>query len=216
MGATGFKVGELARRIGLTVRTLHYYDEIGLLRPSQHTATGHRLYTARDVERLHQIASLRRLGLSLDEVRACLSRPDCSLQHTIELHLARLEEQIAREQALYARLLTLADGLRAAGEVSVEQLMQTLEVMAKVEKYCTPQQMEQIKRRREEYGEERIRQAEAEWADLIAQVEAEMERGTDPTSERVRALAARWQDLVNQFTAGDPGIEQSLRRMWQE
>ena len=70
------KVGELAKRTGLTVRTLHHYDEIGLLRPSLHTESGHRLYTLRDLARLQQIVSLRQLGFSLDQVRECLDRPD--------------------------------------------------------------------------------------------------------------------------------------------
>src|SRR3954464_5955502 len=66
------KVGELARRTGLTTRTLHHYDEIGLLKPSLHTEAGHRLYTADDVARLQQVLSLRQLGFALEEVRACL------------------------------------------------------------------------------------------------------------------------------------------------
>ena len=56
------KVGELARRTGLTVRTLHHYDAIGLLRPSLHTEAGYRLYTAGDIARLQQVISLRQLG----------------------------------------------------------------------------------------------------------------------------------------------------------
>ena len=63
------KVGELAQRTGLTVRTLHHYDAIGLLRPSLHTEAGYRLYTARDIVRLQQVLSLRQLGFSLDEIR---------------------------------------------------------------------------------------------------------------------------------------------------
>ena len=59
MNFEALKVGELARRTGLTVRTLHHYDEIGLLRPSLHTDSGHRLYTGRDVARLQQVLSLR-------------------------------------------------------------------------------------------------------------------------------------------------------------
>ena len=65
MEARCLKVGELARSSGVSVRTLHYYDEIGLLRPSQQTATGHRLYSRADVVRLQQIRSLRSLGLPL-------------------------------------------------------------------------------------------------------------------------------------------------------
>src|SRR5947208_9929352 len=88
------KVGELARRTGLTVRTLHHYDAIGLLRPSLHTGSGHRLYTAGDVARLQQVLSLRQLGFSLEEVRGCLDRPGFSPLEVIELPLARLREQI--------------------------------------------------------------------------------------------------------------------------
>ena len=66
------KVGELARRTGLTVRTLHHYDAIGLLRPSGRTdsahGSGHRLYTAADVARLQQILSLKHLGFGLEQI----------------------------------------------------------------------------------------------------------------------------------------------------
>src|SRR5262245_49278277 len=102
------KVGELARRTGLTVRTLHHYDEIGLLKPSLHTEAGHRLYTAGDVARLQQVLSLRQLGFSLEEVRDCLSRPDFSPLKVIGLHVARLREQIALGRQLCERLEALA------------------------------------------------------------------------------------------------------------
>jgi DNA-binding transcriptional MerR regulator len=68
------KVGELAKRTGLTVRTLHHYDEIGLLKPSLHTEAGYRLYTRGDVARLQQVLSLRQLGFALEEIRDCLDR----------------------------------------------------------------------------------------------------------------------------------------------
>jgi DNA-binding transcriptional MerR regulator len=71
-----WKVGELAKQTGLSVRTLHYYDEIGLLSPSQRTEAGHRLYTADDIVRLQQVKSLRHLGFTLKEIRDYLNRPD--------------------------------------------------------------------------------------------------------------------------------------------
>src|SRR4029079_12836591 len=80
------KVGELARRTGLTVRTLHHYDEIGLLRPSLHTGSGHRLYAAEVVARLQLIVWLRQLGFSLEQVRAALDRADFSPLEVIRLH----------------------------------------------------------------------------------------------------------------------------------
>src|SRR5947209_7707741 len=102
------KVGELARRTGLTSRTLHHYDDIGLLKPSLHTEAGHRLYTAGDVARLQQVLSLRQLGFSLEEVGACLKRTDFSPPQVIRLHLARLREQIEQQRGLCERLEALA------------------------------------------------------------------------------------------------------------
>lgn len=67
-----WKVGELARSTGLTVRTLHHYDAVGLVRPSARTASGHRLYTGADVRLLYRALALRALGLPLDEVRSVL------------------------------------------------------------------------------------------------------------------------------------------------
>src|SRR5579864_8178189 len=105
------KVGELARRTGLTIRTLHHYDEIGLLRPTLHTEAGHRLYTAGDVARLQQVLSLRQLGFTLEEVRDCLHRPDFSPLEVISLHLARLREHLELQRQLAARLEVIASHL---------------------------------------------------------------------------------------------------------
>jgi DNA-binding transcriptional MerR regulator len=212
-----WKVGELARRTGLSVRTLHWYDEIGLLTPSCHTEAGHRLYTAADVARLQQIKSLRQLGLTLDEVRACLEDADFSPLSLIEAQLARLREQIEMQRRLCDRLEALAACLRAAETVSVDDLLLTIEGMNMVEKYYTPEQLEQLKARAAQVGEERIRKAETEdWPNLIAAVRAEMDKGSDPASAPVQALAQRWMALIHTFTGGDPGIEKSLRTMYQQ
>jgi MerR family transcriptional regulator, thiopeptide resistance regulator len=216
----GWKVGELAKLTGLSVRTLHYYDEIGLLSPSQRTRGGHRLYTAGDVLRLQQIKSLRQLGFSLREIRECLDRPDFPLRRLIELHLSRLRERIELERRLCDRLEEVAARLGSGEEVSsgkfLETVMEVIGMSERLEKYYTPGQREYLEQRRREVGEERIRQAEAEWAELIEQVRAEMEAGTDPSSERVQVLARRWMGLVNEFTGGDPGIARSVGAMWRQ
>jgi MerR family transcriptional regulator, thiopeptide resistance regulator len=91
-----------------------------------------------------------------------------------------------------------------------------IEMSERLNKYYTPEQLEYLEQRRNEVGEERIREGEAEWAELMQQVRAEMEAGTDPSEERVQALARRWMGLVGEFTGGDPGIERSLGNMWQQ
>src|SRR5580704_15304328 len=102
------KVGELARRTGLTIRTLHHYDEIGLLKPSLHTESGHRLYTTADVARLQQVLSLRQLGFSLEEIRDCLDRPGFSPLEVIRLHIGHLREQIEWQRELCEKLAAIA------------------------------------------------------------------------------------------------------------
>jgi DNA-binding transcriptional MerR regulator len=169
------KVGELAKRTGLTVRTLHHYDEVGLLKPLLHTESGQRLYTSGDVARLQQVLSLRQLGFSLEEIRGCLDGPGFSPLEVVRLHLARLRDQIALQQRLCARLEEVAVRLETAGEVSASELIRVIEEITMVQNYYTPEQWESIKKRAEEAGPERIQQSQEEWAELIAQVRAEMD-----------------------------------------
>ncbi len=211
-----WRVGELARRTGLTVRALHHYDEIGLLRPSLRTEAGHRLYTAGDVARLQQVLSLRQLGLSLDEVRDCLDRPGFAPLDVLRLHVARLRERIAIEQRLCDRLETIAGRLESAEEVSADSFLQTIQEMTMIEGYYTSEQLDQIKERGDELGPERDPRSHEDWAELIAEVRGEMDRGTDPSDPQVQDLARRWRSLVEAFTGGDPGIASSLGRLWKE
>jgi DNA-binding transcriptional MerR regulator len=212
----GVRVGELAKRAGVSVRTLHHYDAIGLLVPSQRSVAGYRMYGRADVARLQQIKSLRQLGFTLDEIGDCLRNPAFSPLHVIELHLARVRNQIERQRALSDRLEAIAARLRAAEEVSAEEFLQTMEAMTMVDKYYTPEQQAELAARREQLGEAGMRQAEADWRELMAQVQTEMDQGTDPADPRVQALARRWMDLVRGFNGGNPEIARSLRTAWQE
>jgi MerR family transcriptional regulator, thiopeptide resistance regulator len=211
-----WKVGELARRSGLTVRTLHHYDEIGLLSPSQRSQSGHRLYADRDVVRLQQIVSLRQLGFTLEQIGECLARPRFSALRVIEMHIAQLQEQINKQRGLAERLQRIAGTLRERRPVSADEFLTTIEAIAMYEKHFTPEEMERIKKRGEVVGAERIKEVEAEWPKLIAEVRAEMEQGTDPKSPKVQALAKRWMALVNEFTGGDNQIAQKVKKMYNE
>lgn len=73
---TILKIGELAKRTGLTVRTLHHYDQVGLLTPANRSRAGYRLYDEKDLHRLQQIMSMRALGLSLQEIGEMLAAGD--------------------------------------------------------------------------------------------------------------------------------------------
>lgn len=91
---SAWTVGEVARSVGVTVRTLHHYDEIGLVVPSERTAAGYRLYTRADLERLQHVVVYRRLELSLEEIRDLLESGDATehLRRQRAAVMSRLDE----------------------------------------------------------------------------------------------------------------------------
>src|SRR5437870_3565242 len=107
-GENLIKVGDLARRCGVSVRTLHFYEQAGLLEPSRQLSSGHRVYSSRDVVRLQQIVSLKQIGMSLGEIKEHLSQPQWSASKVLRLQIRRLRERIDREHRLCSRLEALA------------------------------------------------------------------------------------------------------------
>jgi DNA-binding transcriptional MerR regulator len=212
-------VGELARLAGVSVRTLHHYEAIGLLVPSGRTFAGHRRYAPSDVVRLARIRGLTALGFSLDQARTCLDDEAWSPLRLVEDHLALAREALEEQRALCERLERLRDDLRRGGD-DVEHFIETLEVMNMIERYYTQEQLDALARRREELGEEAVQSVEAEWQALFAEVKAELDRGTPPGAPAAQALARRWRDLTGRtvagFTGGDPGIRSSLDRLYTE
>ncbi|HEY0928307.1 MAG TPA: MerR family transcriptional regulator [Gemmatimonas sp.] len=210
------KVGALATQTGLSVRTLHHYDEIGLLVPSQRTPAGHRLYTYDDVQRLQQIQSLRATGFPLDEIRRLLHGGAFSAQRVIQLHLDRLQAQLAQTQRLTERLQQLARHLDTATQVPLTDLCRIIEATIMMEKYFTPEQLQDIQARGATMGAEQVRNVEQAWGEIIPAVRAHMAKGTSPDDPDLQALASRWRELVNAFTGGNREIAANVRAMYQQ
>jgi DNA-binding transcriptional MerR regulator len=204
-----WKIGELAKRTGLTVRTLHHYDEIRLLCPMERSDGGHRVYGEADVRRLYRIVSLRSLGFPLDAIAAALDHEDFDPRAAVEDHLARLEGQMEQQRQLQARLRRLLERL------DTDDFLTTIEEMTMRQRYYTPEQLDQLEQRRQTLGEQAIRDVEGEWAEIFATLRAEMDAGTDPADPKLRPLAERGRELVAMFTGGDPGIMIALKRMWE-
>ena len=211
-----YTVGALAKASGLTVRTLHHWDAIGLLSPGSRGGNGYRRYGEREVARLYRILALRRLGLSLDEIAAALEREGPELEAAVRAHLARVEDQLATQTALRDRLVRVLDAIGDGAAPSADQLIDTIEVMTMQEQYYTPEQLDQLAARRDALGEEGMRKAQQDWMDLIAEMDAERVNGTDPADPRVQALCERWRAQIELFTGGDPGIAASLKRQYEE
>ena len=205
-----WQIGELARATGLTVRTLHHYDEIGLLVPSERTQAGYRLYGEQDVRRLYEIRALRDLGIPLGEIPDAL---DGDVRDTIGRHLERVEQELEQARRLQSLLQRILD---AETEASSHDYMEAIEAMTMFERYYTPEQLDTIEERRKQFSDEEHDQFHQDWEDLIAAARAEKEKGTDPSDPRMQEIATRWRELIDMFTGGDDAILGGLKTMFEE
>lgn len=207
------RVGRLAELTGLTVRTLHHYDELGLVRPSHRTAAGYRLYDDSDVERLYRVIALRHLGLPLDRIAEVLEDTS-SLESTLRAHDRLLAEQISALQSVRARIGASLSGVRSTSSSDLLDVIREVTTMDEtMAKYFDADQMGELARRRETVGDERIAQVENRWPSLMAEVDAAMAEGVDPSSPRAVALAVEWMGLLEEFHGNDPGLKESLYKV---
>lgn len=204
-----FKVGELAKRAGITVRTLHHYEAMGLLLPSARTAAGYRLYNRQDITRLHHIQALSRMGMSLNEVRDCLERQALSLQEILDSQISTLDGQLAEIVVLRQRLVALRETLRSGAEPDLEEWLTTLELMTMYDRYFSKEELQRLP----------FAQADShrddEWKQLVEQVAALRQQGVSPADVRAQRLATQWMEMLERDTAGEPDFLVRLNKMHQ-
>ncbi len=189
------RIGELASQAGLTVRTLHHYDAIGLLRPSARTGGGYRLYDEADIARLHAIQALRQLGLSLDEVGRLLADGGTSLPIIVEQQLRALDRQIAQATELRARLQLLQAKVNSGDTPAGGEWLGALRLMTTCDKYFSTEELKKI------FGN--WHRISAEWPRLLADVRATMDAGVPADALSVQPLAYRWMALMGVWLDGD-------------
>ncbi len=226
---------EFAHKAAVTVRTLRYYDAVGLLSPTQHSETGYRLYTDADLEILQQILALKFLGLSLDEIKICLQHGPKRLQVSLALQKTLLTEKRAQLDKVIQAISETENLLQANccdwdAIVNVIQVLHMEQNKEWVKKYFTPEQQEQMAQLSAQSYSEAARQKMAQWGEWTeedqrkvdeqyAQLTTEVKRlvaaGADPGSPDAQAAAKQQIDLLQAFTKGDPDIASGLGQWWQ-
>ncbi len=189
------KVGELARRTGLTVRTLHHYDEIGLLAPSGRSEAGYRLYSQDDVQRLHGIQTMRQMGLALSDIGELLAGEGMAPERIIGQQIRALDQQITQATELRGRLTMLRDGLMAGAEPDMGNWLEALALMTTYGKYFSSAELKQI------FTNWNL--IEADWLVVKDLVRSAMDRQLPPEAPEVQALAYRWMALMLHWMGGD-------------
>lgn len=189
------KVGELAKRTGLTIRALHYYDNIGLLKPSGRSESGYRLYNQSDVARLHGIQALRRLGLPLAEISRLFEEGTASLPLIISRQIQALEHEMAKAAELRSRLLFIQEQIVAGIDPEIDAWLSTVGLMTTYGKYFSTDEIRKIVTN--------WNQLLAEWRPLITAIRNAMDRNMPVASVEVQTLARRWMDLSLRWMEGD-------------
>ncbi len=189
-----FTVGDLARLTGVTVRALHHYDEIGLVRPSQRTHAGYRLYTDADVLRLQQVLLFRELGLPLDEIASAIdattNREELLRQHRSVL-LAKRSRLDAMLAALDAALVAVQKGTTMQPD-DVKQLFDGFDPSEYEEeardRWGDTDAYKESMRRTKTYGKAQWTQIQSDWGAIYARMADQMKAGTPVTDPSVQAL----------------------------
>jgi DNA-binding transcriptional MerR regulator len=215
-----YRVSEFAEKAGVTVRTLHHYDRLGLLKPSGRTGTGYRLYNERDFLRLQQIVTLKFIGFPLQQIKELLDRNDLDLATTLRFQREALLE---RRRQLDMAIEAIDNAERSAGSSqqpdweALKKIIEVMEMQNNMEwskKYYSDEAQAKVAERAKAWTPELQAKVTQDWKELLRDVEAALGRGEDPAGPRGRELAERWSKLVGGFTGGDPEVQQGLNRMY--
>jgi DNA-binding transcriptional MerR regulator len=209
-----WKVGELAKLTGLTVRTLRYYDQIGLFSPSDHSETGHRLYNKSDLSKLQQILALKQIGLSLEDVQSVIaSGNNYSVSEVISIQINRLKEDFQIQQNLLNELENVSILFRNKQPLSVEDLTKLLGAMKmNQEKYFTKEQLDHMKKQYENTDAETLKKSEQDFNVVLEKLRVHMQKGTPSKDKNVQALAQQWNKIANSFTNNNPEIQKAAEK----
>jgi MerR family transcriptional regulator, thiopeptide resistance regulator len=208
-----WSIGQLARTSGVTVRTLYYYDEIGLVPPSERTHAGHRRYTEDDVRRLYRVRALTQLGLSLDEVAAVLGRGSedlTALRDLLHAQLADLDAKSRRLAEVRQRVQGLIEQLDGAVMPEPERFLVALELVAPFHAHFSARQRDALAERRAELGADTVDALRAQWLTIIAELHAHLARGTPVEDAVVQELAASWRRIGDAFRTGHEDVDEEL------
>jgi MerR family transcriptional regulator, thiopeptide resistance regulator len=219
--------GALAKKAGVTIRTLRYYDRIGLVKPHARRPAGQRRYGALELVRLQQVLTLKFIGLSLGEIKRNLEAADFDLGAALRAQRAAIKERIRRMEAVIRAIDGALDALMEDTPDRAEHASRTGETFARIirevkkgkmqefyRKYYTEEQLKAISERGRNFTAADQTRVSAAWDDIYKTVGKLVEKGADPAGKEAQMLAGRAQELIDAFTGGDKGIASGLAKFY--
>jgi MerR family transcriptional regulator, thiopeptide resistance regulator len=212
-----YRVHEFAAMAGVTVRTLHHYDRLGLLRPARHRDNGYRLYTQRDLGHLEQILFLKFLGLQLKQVRDLLKR-ESALPSVLRQQWEVLAQKRRQMDKTIEAVAAALQALEARGKPDwnlFKIIIKEIEMQNNTEwtgKYFSEEAKSQIEDRKKLWSPEFQEEVSKAWSELFQDVKSAL--GEDPAGPKAQEIAVRWRNLVEGFAGGNPEIQKGLNAMY--
>lgn len=218
-------VGEVAELTGVTIRTLHHYDAIGLLTPADRSHAGYRLYDDADLERLHEILLWRELGFSLEEVRRLLDDPAHDRLAALREQRARLVQRAARLEevlaAVDAAIRTTEEGTTMSDEDirtifgSDGEVFASEEYAAEAEeRWGDTKAWAQSQERTRGWGVEEWQQVKDDGDAVNARFVALLRDGVDPGAQEAAAAAEEHRAQISRFYDCPPEMHRALADMY--
>lgn len=220
---TQYSVGRLADLAGVTVRTVHHYDEVGLLVPSGRSAAGYRLYSEADLDRLHQVMLYRSLGFSLEEVAAVLDDPDMDIARHLRRQHELLSERISRLEDMRLAIEKMMEARTMGIKLTREEQFEVFGDNWLGEEYATEagqrwgdsDAWKQSQARTSEYSKEQWLRIKAEGADVERRLAAAMTSGEHTDGPVAMDLAEEHRRQIDRwFYACDHAFHRNLGQMY--
>lgn len=215
-----WQINEFAKQAGVTVRTLHHYDRIGLLKPQRRTKNGFRLYGEAEFANLQQITTLKFVGFSLTQIKEILGKQTFDLSQTLRMQRRLLEAQRYRLNLILEAIGRAENEFETNKKADLGSFQKIIEVMNMeqnfdwTKKYYSAEAQKAIEERKNLWSPELQERVTRDWSELVADIEAAIADGTKPEDSRAEALATRWQNLIGEFTGGNADIQKGLNKMY--
>lgn len=211
-----WKTGELAKLTGLSIRTLRYYDQIELVRPTAYTTSGHRRYTADNLRQLLEILTLKQMGLTLDEIKQLvLESHSSSLLNTLDNQIERVYAHLKAQQLLLDQLERTKEELIKKESISISTLTTLFDFM-KVNHagYFDDKQLKLMREQFQSLDEKTASDAEENFTNLLKQLRQKKEKQISPSDRDVKELARKWNALLKQHSASDQALQENAARFY--
>jgi len=207
-------VSQVAKLAGVSVRTLHHYDEVGLLRPSDRSEAGYRLYSHADLQRLQQVLFFKELGFSLEEILRILNDPGFDLGEALRMQRTLLLERKERVQSLITAVEKTLAALEKGTVMTKEEMFEVWESEAN-QRWGDSEAYRESKRRTARYGKAEWQAIKAEGDQITQAFVALLDRGAKPDGDEACALAERHRAYISKwFYACSPQIHRGLGELY--